>query len=55
MGMGADRQRLSCTHCTTLIECCAFCDRDDCPVIVCSRCLRIDLRQAVSEPHSHGG
>jgi hypothetical protein len=55
MSMSADRQRLACTLCTTLVEYCAFCDRDECPVIVCYKCLRIDLRQAVSEPHTHGG
>jgi hypothetical protein len=44
-----------CVECRTIVDECAFCERADCPEIVCSRCLRVELRESAPEPHPHGG
>jgi hypothetical protein len=46
---------LVCTRCGTLLEVCAFCERDDCAHMSCYRCLRVDLGQSMDHPHEHGG
>ena len=45
----------SCERCETVVEVCAFCEREGCPRTICYRCLRIDLRSALPQPHLHGG
>ncbi|HEX9376264.1 MAG TPA: hypothetical protein VGB19_08510 [Actinomycetota bacterium] len=44
-----------CVACGRAIECCAFCDEDDCGTATCDRCIRIELREALPVPHLHGG
>jgi hypothetical protein len=46
---------LDCSECGAIVEVCSFCERPDCPVKVCYRCLRIDVGQTVDHPHDHGG
>jgi hypothetical protein len=46
---------LRCTRCGALIELCAFCERADCPSVICYRCLRQELRQSLAQPHAHDG
>jgi hypothetical protein len=44
-----------CVGCDRDVECCAFCDREDCGVAICERCVRVELREEISQPHPHGG
>jgi hypothetical protein len=44
-----------CAGCDREVECCAFCDREDCAVAICEKCVRIELREEISQPHGHGG
>ncbi|HXF36527.1 MAG TPA: hypothetical protein VNO17_05020 [Actinomycetota bacterium] len=44
-----------CARCGRPVEECAFCEREACREPICSRCLRIHLREALAEPHVHGG
>ncbi len=37
-----------CSGCDRGIECCAFCDREDCVVAICERCVRLELREEVA-------
>jgi hypothetical protein len=46
---------LVCAGCDRRVEWCAFCDREDCPVAICERCVQVELREEVAEPHGHGG
>jgi hypothetical protein len=46
---------LVCSGCERGLECCAFCDEDGCSTPICSRCVRLELREEVPEPHPHGG
>ncbi len=46
---------LRCMRCGRGIELCAFCERDDCGHVICYRCLRLELRQSIAQPHTHGG
>jgi hypothetical protein len=48
-------EALSCTSCGQGVESCAFCERDDCGRTICYRCLRIQLKQSMAQPHVHGG
>lgn len=38
--------KLVCTGCGREIERCAFCDANDCPKMVCHRCVLYDLDEA---------
>jgi hypothetical protein len=44
-----------CSRCGTVVECCAFCEKEDCGVTICARCLRIHLGESLPHPHTHGG
>jgi hypothetical protein len=44
-----------CRGCDREIEACAFCEADDCGEAICYRCLIVDLRETVPQPHQHGG
>jgi hypothetical protein len=48
-------ETLVCLECRAEVECCAFCERDDCSETICYKCLRIALGQALAQPHVHGG
>ena len=48
-------QGAHCTGCGRELECCCFCDDPNCGVPICYPCLMIDLRQAMAQPHAHGG
>jgi hypothetical protein len=45
----------TCNQCGASVECCAFCEQQDCPETICYRCLRIALGQSLPQPHVHGG
>lgn len=30
-----------CSRCGVVVESCAFCDRPDCPAVICYRCINI--------------
>lgn len=49
------RTRARCGHCDCEIDHCAFCERDDCERSICFGCLQLDLKQAIGQPHEHGG
>jgi hypothetical protein len=49
------QRSLACSLCGIAVEICAFCEREECPEAMCYRCLRIKVRQAIKEPHDHGG
>lgn len=49
------REALTCTRCGVVVDCCAACEREDCRVTTCYRCMRIDLKLQLVEPHVHGG
>ena len=44
-----------CSHCDRLIEVCTFCEREECESPSCYRCLVVELREYVPQPHAHGG
>jgi hypothetical protein len=44
-----------CAGCDKAIDCCACCERQDCPTAICYRCLAVALRQATPQLHDHGG
>jgi hypothetical protein len=44
-----------CSHCDRLIEVCTFCEREECGTQSCYRCLVVELREFVPQPHTHGG
>lgn len=46
---------LTCTRCDAVVELCAFCEREDCRVAICYRCLCEQLGLSLAEPHAHGG
>ena len=50
-----DRQTPACIRCSVIVECCAFCEREDCTETFCYRCLRIEFRESLPQPHVHGG
>jgi hypothetical protein len=45
----------ACRGCDREIEACAFCEAGDCGDAICYRCLIVDLRETVPQPHQHGG
>jgi hypothetical protein len=47
--------QLVCSHCHRDIECCAGCDRTDCPNGVCYRCMILELHMSHPHPHEYGG
>ena len=53
--MGSDSEVVTCTRCGTVVEVCAVCEREVCGDAVCYRCLRVAVRQALPQPHVHGG
>jgi hypothetical protein len=44
-----------CASCERDIEVCFVCEREDCPEGRCYRCVVIDLREFLPQPHLHGG
>jgi hypothetical protein len=46
---------LICTGCEREIACCTVCDEEGCGLPICSRCVRLELREEVADPHPHGG
>ncbi|HEX6331885.1 MAG TPA: hypothetical protein VF129_11460 [Actinomycetota bacterium] len=46
---------LVCTGCGRGIDRCELCERAECGTALCYRCVNLALRQAVPEPHAHGG
>jgi hypothetical protein len=47
----AEPQRsLVCTRCGASVECCAFCERENCNHAICNRCMRLGLRQSRDHP-----
>ena len=53
--MTTDPTLLTCTECRRGINCCCFCDEDNCRTALCYSCLMIALRLAIPLPHAHGG
>ena len=53
--MRAEPGGTACTRCGVSVEICAFCERDRCVEVICSRCLRIAFGGSIAEPHLHGG
>ncbi|HWD47729.1 MAG TPA: hypothetical protein VHM23_29155 [Actinomycetota bacterium] len=49
------RQAPACIVCGVVVEGCGCCERVDCPEAICSRCLRIRLRESLPRLHAHGG
>jgi hypothetical protein len=49
------RQAPACIVCGVVVEGCGCCERVDCPEMICSRCLRIRLRESLPQLHVHGG
>lgn len=45
----------ACTSCGRSIEVCYLCEREDCPDAACYRCVVVELREYVPQPHGHGG
>lgn len=41
---------LVCTRCGASVECCAFCEREDCNQALCNRCTRLGLGQSRDHP-----
>jgi hypothetical protein len=50
-----NRQAPTCRGCGVAVECCAFCEQDDCTETICYRCLRTQFRESLPQPHIHGG
>jgi hypothetical protein len=46
---------IKCAECGRDLECCAFCDREDCPAASCYSCLVAALHEYLKQPHRHGG
>ena len=44
-----------CATCDRELEVCVVCEREGCPEARCYRCMVIDLREFVPQPHGHGG
>ena len=53
--MSAPPVQASCKECSTVVEVCAFCDKQGCRHPMCYRCVRVALRQEIPQPHHHGG
>jgi hypothetical protein len=48
-------QAPTCIACRVAVERCGCCERVECPETICSRCLRIQLRESLPQLHVHGG
>jgi hypothetical protein len=46
--------RRRCAECKTELECCAMCERAECPRAVCERCLRLAFSRTRSDLGKHG-
>ena len=46
---------LVCAGCERALEACAFCDSEDCGEATCYRCMIVDLKETLTQPHDHGG
>jgi hypothetical protein len=46
---------LTCNRCADPIECCEFCDEQNCPAAVCAACVRFVLVERVPQAHAQGG
>jgi hypothetical protein len=46
---------LVCSDCHCDIECCAFCEEEECGAAICFGCMVVDLGQTRAQPHDHGG
>ena len=46
---------LACLGCDRSIECCSFCDEEDCRVAICYRCVVLALGESAPSLHTHGG
>jgi hypothetical protein len=55
MGSPEKTAVITCAECGRDLECCAFCDREDCTVASCYACLVTALHESVKQPHRHGG
>jgi hypothetical protein len=44
-----------CSECGRELECCAFCDREDCSAACCYSCLVVALGESSKSLHRHGG
>jgi hypothetical protein len=44
-----------CRDCDCAIDCCQFCDKEDCEKAVCYRCMIVALGQSIPDLHPHGG
>jgi hypothetical protein len=53
--IGTVEQQCFCTECGRGIECCWYCEEDDCGVPICYRCLAEALGTYLVGPHEHGG
>lgn len=52
---GTERVEVRCTKCDDVIDECECCERAGCPVAVCYECMIVDLHEAVTAIHEHGG
>jgi hypothetical protein len=55
MGSPESTTMLVCSECGRELECCAFCDREDCSSPSCYACLLVALHESLKQPHRHGG
>ena len=46
---------LRCEGCGRELDCCAFCDEEDCAKAVCNECLSLELGERTPRIHEHGG
>jgi hypothetical protein len=44
-----------CVSCGDPVEICEACEREDCEATTCLECLRVEVGQALPQPHTHGG
>ena len=48
-------EALACLTCEREVEVCFFCEREECPNVLCYRCVVVALGEFVPQPHPHGG
>ena len=51
----ASETALVCESCGRELEECAFCEGPECAAACCYRCMTVDLRETIRDPHQHGG
>ena len=51
----SEPQGLTCSDCGSAIECCQFCDDEDCSKALCFTCVIVATGQEMKQPHTHGG